>query len=103
MWAPVEKFSLSERANAIAQTKGLISRYQQLTEIWGMDPAQADRNMSELADDAVLAQQMAIATAAAQQPRPAPGANRVAGEIEDRPPVRTPSVRADAAAAEPRA
>jgi len=74
MWAPVEKFSLSERSSAISQTKGVVSRYQQLTEIWGMDPAQADRNMSELADDMVMEQQMAAAQAAATaraQPAPA--------------------------------
>jgi hypothetical protein len=71
MWAPVERYSLSERANAIAQTKGVVSRYQQLTEIWGMSPAQANRALSELADDLVLDQQYAAglkAATAAQQP-----------------------------------
>jgi hypothetical protein len=63
IWAPVQRYSLSERANAIAQTKGVIPRYQQLTEIWGMDPAQADRAMSELTDDLVFAQQMALVPA----------------------------------------
>jgi hypothetical protein len=66
MWAPVQQFSMAERASAISQTKDVMSKYQQLTEIWGMDPAQADRNMSELADDQVLAQQMAAAATAAQ-------------------------------------
>lgn len=63
MWAPVERYSVSERANAIAQTKGVLSRYQQLTEIWGMSPAQANRALSELTDDLVLDQQFAKAAA----------------------------------------
>jgi hypothetical protein len=53
-WAPVERYSVSERANAIAQTKGVLSRYQQLTEVWGMSPDQAERNLSELQSDMVL-------------------------------------------------
>jgi hypothetical protein len=65
MWAPVERYSLSERANAIAQTKGVVSRYQQLTEIWGMSPAQANRALSELADDLILDQQYAAGLKAA--------------------------------------
>lgn len=58
IWAPVQRYSLAERASAISLTKGVIPRYQQLTEIWGMDPSQADRAMSELTDDMVFAQQM---------------------------------------------
>lgn len=59
IWAPAERWSMAERASAIAQTKGVIPRYQQLTEIWGMDPAQADRAMTELTDDLILDQQYA--------------------------------------------
>lgn len=65
MWAPVERYSVSERANAIAQTKGVVSRYQQLTEIWGMAPAQANRALSELTDDLILDQQYAMGLKAA--------------------------------------
>lgn len=65
IWAPVERFSMAEKANAIAQTKGVVPRYQQLTEIWGMDPAQADRAMSELTDDMILDQQYAAGLKAA--------------------------------------
>lgn len=68
IWAPVQRYSMAERANAIAQTKGVIPRYQQLTEIWGMDPAQADRAMSELTDDLILDQQYAAGLKAAQGP-----------------------------------
>lgn len=65
MWAPAERYSMTERSSAIAQTKGVIPRYQQLTEIWGMDPAQADRAMSELTDDFILDQQYGLASASA--------------------------------------
>lgn len=65
IWAPVERYSVTERASAIAQTKGVISRYQQLTEIWGMSPEQANRALSELTDDLVLDQQYAIGLKAA--------------------------------------
>lgn len=65
IWAPVERYSMAEKANAIAQTKGVVPRYQQLTEIWGMDPAQADRAMSELTDDMILDQQYAAGLKAA--------------------------------------
>ena len=65
IWAPAERLSMTERASAIAQTKGVVSRYQQLTEIWGMDPDQADRNMSELTEDLILDQQYAAGLQAA--------------------------------------
>jgi len=65
IWAPAERWSMSERASAISQTKGVIPRYQQLTEIWGMDPAQADRAMTELTDDLILDQQYAVGLKAA--------------------------------------
>jgi hypothetical protein len=61
MWAPADRPSMSERANAIAQTKGVMPRYLQLTEVWGMDPAQADRAMSQLSQDMILDQAMAAA------------------------------------------
>jgi hypothetical protein len=60
---------MTERSNAIAQTKGVIPRYQQLTEIWGMDPEQAKRAMSELTDDMILDQQYAAAAQAASAPQ----------------------------------
>lgn len=79
MWAPADRPSMSERANAIAQTKGVIPRYHQLTEIWGFDPATADRAMSQLTQDAKMDMAMAAAAAATAQPDPsraAPGQAR---------------------------
>jgi hypothetical protein len=68
LWAPVERFSVGERANAIAQTTGVISKRQQLIEIWGMSPDQANRNLTELVDDQLLAQQTAQLAAPPQPP-----------------------------------
>lgn len=65
IWAPIDQPSMGERANAIAQTKGVISRYQQAVEIWGMDPQQADMNASELTQDLMLDQQYAVGLKAA--------------------------------------
>jgi hypothetical protein len=70
IWAPVERVSMGERANAIAQTKGVVSRYQQAVEIWGMDPEQADRNATELTADMVLDQRYATGLAAASGTEP---------------------------------
>lgn len=69
IWAPAERFSLSERASAVAQTKGVVPRRTQLTDIMGYSPTDADRMMDELTDDMVLDQQMAAAR----------GGNAVAG------------------------
>lgn len=71
MWAPADRPSMSERANAIAQTRGVVPRYVALTEIWGLDPAQADTAMTYLAQD--MAVDAAMAAAAAPAPT-APGA-----------------------------
>lgn len=60
IWASVERFSLSERANAVAQTKDVVPVRTQLTDIMGYSPSDADRMMDELADD-LLRQQIAAA------------------------------------------
>lgn len=65
IWAPAERWSMAERASAIAQTKGVIPRYIQMTDIWGMDPAQADRARTDLLDDLIVDQQYAIGLKAA--------------------------------------
>lgn len=81
MWAPADRPSMSERANAIAQTKGVIPRYMQLIEIWGMDPDTADQAMSQLAQDAVLDQAMAAAAAPPGAGPAAPGGARPSSQL----------------------
>jgi hypothetical protein len=56
IWAPVECCRSTEKGSAVAQTKGVVPIYLQLTDIMGYTPAQADRNMSLLTDDLVLQQ-----------------------------------------------
>jgi hypothetical protein len=71
LWGPADRPSWSERANAVAQTKGAMPIYLQLTEIIGLDPAEADAAMTMLKQDATFAAAMTAAAA----PRPAaPGA-----------------------------
>jgi hypothetical protein len=65
IWAPVERFSLAVRASAVAQTKGVVPRRTQLTDIMGYSPTDANRMMSELTDDLILDQQYAAGLKAA--------------------------------------
>jgi hypothetical protein len=65
MWAPVERYSISDQANAVAQTKGVLPRREQLIRFLGMTPQQADQALSELAEDLLLDQQYALGLKAA--------------------------------------
>jgi hypothetical protein len=91
LWAPAERLSLSERADAATKAVNDIPRRSRLIEIWGFTPTQADRMMTEWADDQLLAAQIAQATAANQQqqqpaqqpvpPAPDPLAGQSLGDI----------------------
>jgi hypothetical protein len=78
IWAAPDRLSLTERADAASKAAGDIPRRSRLIHIWGFSPAEADRMMSEWADDELLAGQVAAATAAAgptpPTAAPAPGA-----------------------------
>lgn len=67
LWAPTDLPSMSDRANSIAQTRGVMPIYLQLTEIWGMDPASADRAMKQLQAEASAAAKVAAASAPSPQ------------------------------------
>lgn len=54
IWGPVESFSLTEKSNAVAQTKGVLSRARQLQDILEMTPDQIQQNEQELQQDAIL-------------------------------------------------
>jgi hypothetical protein len=54
LWGPVESFSLGEKANAVAQTRGVLSRPRQLQDIMEMTPDQIEQNAQELQQDAIL-------------------------------------------------
>jgi hypothetical protein len=80
MWAQSDRPSMAERGSTIAQTTGVIPRYQQLTEIWGMSPTQAKRALIELRQDFLMDQQFAAAaTPTAPTAPPAPGQSKALG------------------------
>lgn len=59
IWAPPERLSLTERAQAVSQMKELLPTRTMLITVMGMSPAEADRTMTEIEDERVLAAQMA--------------------------------------------
>lgn len=54
LWAPVRRHSLEAQGSAIAQTKGVVSRKRQLTNIMGMSPTEVEENLQELVSDQLL-------------------------------------------------
>lgn len=74
IWAPAQRLSLSERADAVAKLQGLLPKRTMLITVLGMSPAEADRTMTEIADEQVLAAQMQQALFGTTQPGAAPGA-----------------------------
>lgn len=55
MWAPVERLSMSQRAEAVRAAKESGMPFELiLTEVWQMDPATAKRAMDKRFDDALM-------------------------------------------------
>jgi hypothetical protein len=54
LWGPVESFSLTEQSNAVAQTRGVLSRKRQLQDIMEMTPDQIEQNEQELQQDRIF-------------------------------------------------
>lgn len=65
IWAPAQRLSLAQRADAAAKLKGILPTRTMLIEVLGMSPAEADRTMTEIADEQVLAAQVQQAMLAA--------------------------------------
>jgi hypothetical protein len=86
LWAPVEQYSLAEKADASSKAKGLSPR-RILTDIWQLTPAEADAELKAQQADAFL--QLAQAGMNRQQAPGQPGA-----------PQRVASTRADQAASD---
>lgn len=75
IWASPELHSMAERADAAAKAKDDIPIRSRLAHIWQYPPDVVDQMMAERADELLLAQQVAFATAnAAQALAPAPAA-----------------------------
>lgn len=67
IWAPANRLSLSERADAASKLKDVLPRRTLLIKVFGMTPAEADRTMTEITEEQLLEQQVQAAFAA-QQP-----------------------------------
>lgn len=95
IWAPAQRLSLSERADAVSKLKDLLPRRTMLITVMGQSPAEADRTMTEIADEQLLAAQIQAATIAAGQQEAAAGAPPGAPAAQQAPgqpvaPQRTP-------------
>lgn len=73
IWAPAERLSLAERAAAAQQLAGLLPKRTLLITVLGMSPAEADRTMTEIADEQLLAMQVQSAMLAATGAAPTTG------------------------------
>lgn len=97
LWAPSARLSLAERADAATKLKDILPRRSLLTLVLGLSPAEADQVMSEIADDQLLAAQMAQIAAAGSplpgggQQNPAPAARQAQPQL---PPAPQPAVAA---------
>ncbi len=65
MWAPPQRLSLAEKADAASKLAGILPRRALLITVLGMSPADADRTMTEIEDEQVLALELAAQQAAA--------------------------------------
>lgn len=74
IWAPAQRLSLAERADAVSKLKDVLPRRTLLITVMGQSPAEADRTMTEITDEELLAAQVQAATIAAGQQQAAAGA-----------------------------
>jgi hypothetical protein len=68
LFAPPERLSLAERADAASKAAADLSLKTRLIKIWQLTPSDAERNLSEKEDEMVLQAQLVAATAAGPQP-----------------------------------
>lgn len=74
MWAPSSRLSLTERAQAAAQLKDLLPKRTLLIEVLGYSPDKADRTMTEIEDEQLLAAELQATVLGAQAAEAARGA-----------------------------
>lgn len=79
IFAPAERLSLAERADAATKLAPFLSSKALLTTVLQMSPADAERNLSEKEDELVLQAQLVAATAAGPQPVGGAPANQQTG------------------------
>ncbi len=71
IWAPTNRLSLAERADAATKLKDILPMRTLLIEVMGYTPAAADRIMTEKHDDLLFELEMQAAMLAAQPQQPA--------------------------------
>lgn len=82
LWGPVESFSLTEKSNAVAQTKGVLSRKRQLQDVMEMTPDQIQQNELELQQERILDAAFAPVGGLGNSPTAPPGPAAPAPEPE---------------------
>lgn len=70
IWAPTNRLSLAERADAATKLKDILPRRTLLIEVMGYTPAAADRIMTERQDDLLFELELQQAMLAAQPQQP---------------------------------
>lgn len=78
LWGNIENYSLAEKAQAVQQTRGILSRPRQLSMIMEMTPDEIAENAQELLTDQLLDQQLTVA--------PPPSVVRLTEQIADQAP-----------------
>lgn len=73
IWAPPQQPSLIEIGQTVAQVKDVLPTRTLLIWVFGMSPADADRTMTEIEDERVLAAQLQATLVAQQQAAAAAG------------------------------
>ncbi|MGV0042029.1 phage portal protein [Mycobacterium colombiense] len=86
LWGPVESFSLTEKSNAVAQTKGVLSRKRQLQDVMEMTPDQIEQNEQELQQDRIFDAAFAVPASPGGAPTPPPEAPAQPAPAPDQPP-----------------
>lgn len=66
IWAPASRLSLTEKADAASKLKDILPKRTLLITVLGMSPAEADRTMTEIEDERVLAAEFRQALGAEQ-------------------------------------
>ncbi|MFI5777019.1 phage portal protein [Nocardia sp. NPDC051570] len=65
LWKPISRDGIAAQAEAVAKTRGVVSRKRQVIKFMGFTPAEAKLNESELMQEQLAAQAFAIPAAAA--------------------------------------
>lgn len=84
IWAPANRLSLAERADAVSKLRDVLPKRTLFIKVLGMSPAEADRTMTEITEEQLLNAQVQQAMLANRpQQEPAPGEEEQPEEEDD--------------------